>query len=413
MKSLIILNYQGTIPPFMQTEVNIAKTIYKDIYYITREFRTDNRETVLSSNVHIVELDKKIRSYAYLKFFLYILNRDFWSQLYVFVRKNKKGGFWGYLKLLLTYEYCRAAYTKTTENIINELHSKGDEIVLLATWFSVEAYTAAKLKKKYPFLTAVSYAHAFEIDPIRSDYVAFTFNAVKHKYLNGIYFISSKKRDIYLNEVGGLNEEFLDRIHVSYLGSINREGIVNHPSNDGVFRICTCSALYEEKRIDVLIDALADWSKCNIVWQHLGGAGYVTKTRKHAEVLNNNPFVTYNITGKVKNDVILDYYKNNPVDVFLNISKSEGIPVSIMEVCSYGIPVIATNVGGTSEIVNSEIGNLIPSEITPQYIKEVLEQFYELPDEDKAKMRKASVKMWDEKFNADKSIRNFLTEIQK
>jgi len=46
------------------------------------------------------------------------------------------------------------------------------------------------------------------------------------------------------------------------------------------------------------------------------------------------------------NDV-LNYYASNPVDVFINTSSSEGLPVSIMEAMSFGIPVIATNVGGT------------------------------------------------------------------
>lgn len=41
------------------------------------------------------------------------------------------------------------------------------------------------------------------------------------------------------------------------------------------------------------------------------------------------------------------------------MSDSEGIPVSIMEAMSFGIPVIARNVGGMSEIVNEENGLLL------------------------------------------------------
>ena len=48
---------------------------------------------------------------------------------------------------------------------------------------------------------------------------------------------------------------------------------------------------------------------------------------------------------------MLDYYKNNIIDIFINLSASEGIPVSIMDAISFGIPCIATNVGGTGEIV--------------------------------------------------------------
>ena len=43
------------------------------------------------------------------------------------------------------------------------------------------------------------------------------------------------------------------------------------------------------------------------------------------------------------------------------MSETEGIPVSIMEAQSYGIPVIATNVGGTSEIVHDGINGVLLS----------------------------------------------------
>ena len=46
-----------------------------------------------------------------------------------------------------------------------------------------------------------------------------------------------------------------------------------------------------------------------------------------------------------------------PVDLFLTVSANEGIPVSIMEAQSFGIPVIATDVGGISEIVNNVNGS--------------------------------------------------------
>ena len=44
-----------------------------------------------------------------------------------------------------------------------------------------------------------------------------------------------------------------------------------------------------------------------------------------------------------------DVYKRQaqPYHVFLNVSSSEGVPVSIIEAMSFGIPCIATNVGGT------------------------------------------------------------------
>ncbi|NJK95527.1 MAG: glycosyltransferase [Bacteroidales bacterium] len=51
--------------------------------------------------------------------------------------------------------------------------------------------------------------------------------------------------------------------------------------------------------------------------------------------------------------------------MFLNTSLSEGVPVSVMEALSFGLPVIATDVGGTGELINDEVGMLINPEISP------------------------------------------------
>lgn len=47
-------------------------------------------------------------------------------------------------------------------------------------------------------------------------------------------------------------------------------------------------------------------------------------------------------------------------DVFINPSYSEGLPTSVMEAAAVGVPIVATNVGGTPEIIeNGESGLII------------------------------------------------------
>ncbi|MDD0858820.1 glycosyltransferase [Arthrobacter alpinus] len=57
------------------------------------------------------------------------------------------------------------------------------------------------------------------------------------------------------------------------------------------------------------------------------------------------------LKGAVANDEVLNFYRNHEISVFINVSTSEGVPVSIMEAISFDIPVVATSVGGTPEIV--------------------------------------------------------------
>jgi glycosyltransferase involved in cell wall biosynthesis len=60
-------------------------------------------------------------------------------------------------------------------------------------------------------------------------------------------------------------------------------------------------------------------------------------------------------------------------DIFVNPSYSEGLPTSVMEAASIGLPIIAADVGGTSEIITAdETGILIKAGDVRQLTKELL-----------------------------------------
>jgi glycosyltransferase involved in cell wall biosynthesis len=75
--------------------------------------------------------------------------------------------------------------------------------------------------------------------------------------------------------------------------------------------------------------------------------------------LNSKYNISFQLMGNVKNEEIQKYYSLNQVDLFINVSEYEGIPISIMEAMAYGIPCLATNVGGVREIVNDDNGFLL------------------------------------------------------
>lgn len=49
------------------------------------------------------------------------------------------------------------------------------------------------------------------------------------------------------------------------------------------------------------------------------------------------------------------------LDVFVNTSISEGISLTILEAMAAGVPVVATAVGGTPEVVTDQVGRLVPA----------------------------------------------------
>jgi glycosyltransferase involved in cell wall biosynthesis len=70
-------------------------------------------------------------------------------------------------------------------------------------------------------------------------------------------------------------------------------------------------------------------------------------------------------------------------DIFVNPSYSEGLPTSVMEAASVGLPIIATDVGGTNEIIKHMKSGLIIPPHQPWLIAESLKVL--LKDETAAK----------------------------
>lgn len=159
------------------------------------------------------------------------------------------------------------------------------------------------------------------------------------------------------------------KIRLARLG-VRRVTSPSRYSADGVLRIASCSNLIRVKRVDLLARALARL-KTPFEWIHFGCG---PEKALVIEEINNFPeFGSAKLCGQVTNLKILDYYQSNPVDVFVNVSSSEGVPVSIMEALSCGIPCIVTDVGGSSEIVDDSCGRVVRPNVTIEELAQWIE----------------------------------------
>jgi glycosyltransferase involved in cell wall biosynthesis len=107
----------------------------------------------------------------------------------------------------------------------------------------------------------------------------------------------------------------------------------------------------------------------------------------------------------------MDFYKSNRVDLFVNLSIVEGLPVSIMEALSYGIPILATAVYGTPEAINeNENGYLLDVNFK---IEELIGKLSFLMENKNVleKMREASLKIYQERFHAGKNYARLANEL--
>ena len=101
-------------------------------------------------------------------------------------------------------------------------------------------------------------------------------------------------------------------------------------------------------------------------------------------------------------DDVVGYMGNNPIDLFINVSSREGIPVSI-EAIAAGIPIIATDVGGCNEIVSNKNGILLNSDPSPEQISDAITDILMKPDK-LNKYQVGSLDIWGKDFNIDSNI---------
>ena len=98
----------------------------------------------------------------------------------------------------------------------------------------------------------------------------------------------------------------------------------------------------------------------------------------------------------------------------MNVSLNEGLPVSIMEAISFGIPVIATDVGGTSEIVRDGFnGYLLSKDFSDEDFAALLSRVYNMKDAEYETLRTNARAFWERNFDASKNYPAFISQITK
>lgn len=410
--TLIVLNYQREIPPFMQTILHYANQIYKRVLYITPEMHNDNRSGCDADKLEVVQLPRSMWRKALLKSPITLANKE--TFLMISLGKTEKKLNRGFFKNILTYAVCsemlKEGFFKTARDGNIDL----DDSVILCTWFDVCAYAASLIKRKAPQIPVFSFAHAFEVKTQVNPYVYLSYNLSKHLACTRINFISTTVMEQYKRKMSKyyLDNISLNNLCVGYLGSKKSSKKMSLSSTDGTLRVLSCSSAVTLKRMEKIVDVLSLVDKVEIKWTHIGDGPLLKKIQIEAEKkLENKANIKFEFLGHFENERVHKFYSEQPVDVFINLSDSEGLPVSIMESMSYGIPVIATDVGGTREIVNEKTGFLIPKDFQPQKVAEIITNFSLLSKEEKQKYREAAYEMWESKFDGEKNSLKMLGEL--
>ncbi len=314
------------------------------------------------------------------------------------------------LRSVFSYIIHGLEFRNYLETLVNTDNTHKSSNYFYTYWCTYHTFGLGLLKKDYKNIKAFTRVHRWDLYMNVHTPPYLPFRKFIIDQTNKTFSVSEDGKKYLEETIPGINK---DKISVNFLGTtINR--LPNPTKPDNKLFVLSIAFISKVKRVDLLAEAIFMINDFDVEWHHIGGGGeeatYVEKLS--GKLLSGKPNVSYKFHGNLSKKDIYDFLGNNNVHVLVNTSWSEGLPVSIMEAMSYGIPVIATNVGGNCEIVYHEKnGILLNNNPQKEEIAQALKKIWLLPDADYKELCFAAYQTWNLKFNNTKNNETFVNEV--
>ncbi len=322
--------------------------------------------------------------------------------------KNKKVSLYTFKNYFLFTAKSELLF-KNIKNTLESMNiSKNEKLLFYSYRFGIGVIASVEMKKKYKNSKIISRCHGQDLFEFRNKYEYLPYREFLYSNIDRLYCVSNDGMEYVENKYG----KFSVATKLAYLGTQTKgysENISNSP-----FTIVTCSRISPIKRLHLLVDVLKEIKSINIKWIHFGDGelykDYYEKIKNSC--LNFHENIEVDFRGFVDNKELTNIYLKENLSVFLNISESEGLPVSVMEACSVGLPIIATDVGGTSEIVKNGVnGFLLKKNFRKPELVEKIENVYTMNSDEFKKMSLNSYSIWKKNFSSNINYEKFVDDI--
>ncbi len=276
-------------------------------------------------------------------------------------------------------------------------------ITAYSFWF-YDCIYLAWMRKKGWIDKAVTRAHSGDL---YEDHISIKnkllFRDFQFSLLDNIFPVSNMGTN-YLRDKYPLNKQKIETI---YLGS--KDNGLNPFNHDGVFTIVSCASFRHHKRIHKIAEML-QFVDFPLRWYHIGDERLnsndpkISEYKINKEKLKECKNIEFVPLGSMSNEEIFNFYQTKSINLFISLSAVEGIPVSIMEAISFGIPILSTDVGGCREIVTEETGIIFPLKTNTKEIAQIISEFKQ-SNKNTNEFRKRVRKFWMENFDAEKNYK--------
>jgi len=161
-------------------------------------------------------------------------------------------------------------------------------------------------------------------------------------------------------------KSFVEKIGFDNKLFVINNGVIIEQPNKIIFenrtlQLLVVSRLVSQKNIDLIIKAVKVMENEDIILNIVGDGSEINNLKHLVKKYELDQKV--NFIGKIESPKLNEYLKD--ADIFIQASNYEGLPHSILEAINYEIPILSTDVGGCSVLLNKgERGYIIPMPIS-------------------------------------------------
>lgn len=270
-----------------------------------------------------------------------------------------------------------------------------DNQIIYSYWSSYRLLGITHNAKKLKNTKIVTRLHGYDLYNERMTDGRQPFKPQMERHLSKVLLIAEYCKQYYL-------EKFCkdsSKVVVQRLGTIQNDSLT-YRTKDEIFLIVSCSNVIPLKRVHLIAEAVLKL-KMRVKWVHFGDGTCMEQIRTMTNILPDN--ITIEFKGRIPNEEVMTYYKSNDVDCFVTTSETEGCPVSIMEALSFGIPIIATKVGGIPEMLNDTGNILLDSSPSVEQVVDAFLKIYNLNNSGQKRLFEDNIVRWNQYYNASKN----------
>jgi glycosyltransferase involved in cell wall biosynthesis len=389
----------GSGEPFLRNEFAELVQKFKKIFILPLQYGTTT-EIPSYPNVEVLNSNENSEGPSnaslFLKNFFLIVN----ITLFELIHTKTKSIFLKHWRQFNSYLLNSLRLSMKMEKILMK-HNVTDAIHY-SFWMNEWALSLALLKKQNKIPDFVFRANGFDLYDEQTKYNYVPYRSFIYSQAKRMFAVS-KKASEHMRSFG-VNEE---RITHSYFGTEDLSISKFDPNSK--FTILTCSDLRAIKRVHLMVDIL-NHIPFPVKWVHHGHTGNASALLNE-KLKNLDPNVEFEMHERKENySDVLKFIKDHHFNLFVLLSETEGLPVSLIEAAGFGIPLLATDVGGVSEVLNKDNGILIPKKFDAKDVAAKIIDFRK-SDHNTIEFRKKIREDWEKHFSAKSNYELFYKEI--